>query len=120
MLDRPQRTDWSFIGIYLLKEAISCPTGHHTLSNVKRFPLAKGRNSRNNAPSTGRLPPTPIPKQQKSAQVPTQLGPPPAARPNTPAMNRVALKARRRPTTSDMIPQKLAPRQRPRKSDRVV
>jgi hypothetical protein len=35
-------------------------------------------------------------------------------------MNKVKLKAKRRPTTSDAVPQKLAPMQRPRKSARVV
>lgn len=45
------------------------PTGHHTLSMVRRFPEANGRNSRKRAPSTGKLPPTPRPKQAYSAQV---------------------------------------------------
>jgi len=39
----------------------SWPTGHHTLSRVRSELLASGRNSRNRAPSTGRLPPTPDP-----------------------------------------------------------
>lgn len=104
----------------LLRDAISCPTGHHTLSRVRRFPLANGRNSRNNAPSTGKLPPTPAPRQANSEQVATQLWPPPAARPNAPARKSVQLKARRRPMISDAIPQKLAPMHRPVKRDRVV
>lgn len=45
------------------------PTGHQTLSMVKRFPEANGRNSRKSAPSTGRFPPTPRPKQANKAQV---------------------------------------------------
>lgn len=47
---------------------MSPPTGHHTLSMVRRFPEAKGRNSRNSAPSTGRFPPTPIAMTEYMAQ----------------------------------------------------
>lgn len=87
---------------------------------------ALGRNSRKSAywiisvvakllinnwhtPSTGKLPPTPNPSAAYSPQVPTQLGPPPTARPNTPARNRVVLNARRRPARSDPMPQNEAP-----------
>jgi len=101
-------------------EAIKLPTGQKTESSVKRFPDVWGRNSRNKAPSTGRFPPTPRPIHAYSAHVPIQLGPPPEARPKTPARKRVKLKARRRPIMSDAVPQKDAPMQRPRKSDSVV
>jgi len=63
-------------------EATSVPTGHQTERRVKRLPDAKGRNSRNSAPSTGRLPPMPSPVQAYKAQAPIQLGAPPAANPN--------------------------------------
>lgn len=43
------------------KEATSCPTGHQSDNIVKRLPEENGRNSKNNAPSTGRFPPTPTP-----------------------------------------------------------
>jgi len=48
--------------INVLNEAMSCPIGHQTDSIVRRLPDANGRNSRNSAPSTGRLPPTPTPR----------------------------------------------------------
>jgi len=105
---------------HIPSEAISWPTGHQTDRRVRRPPLAIGRNSRNKAPSTGKLPPTPRPTQAKRAQDPIQLGAAPAATPKTLAMPRVQLNASRRPTTSDMTPQKEAPMQRPRKSARVV
>lgn len=54
------------------------------------------------------------------ATYPTQVGPPPAARPNTPVINRVRLKAGRRPITSEAMPQKEAPRQRPKNKAQVV
>lgn len=119
-------------------DEMSCPTGQNTDSKVRRFPEAWGKNSRKSAPSTGRLPPTPRPlegtisgmshvylyhftyRQAKRAHVPIQFGPPPAARPNTPARNKVMLNARRRPTTSDAVPQKLAPMHKPKKRDKVV
>ena len=109
-------------GIYAhaRSEAMRFPTGQKTDSKVKRFPDVCGRNSRKRAPSTGRLPPTPRPMQAYSADTPIQLGPPPAARPKIPARQRVKLKARRRPRTSDAVPQNEAPMQRPRKSARVV
>lgn len=112
--------------------------GHQTLSMVRRLPEANGRNSKKSAPSTGRFPPTPRPKQENRAQAliyssaiihhykqeertyPIQLGLPPAARPNTLVMRRVRLKAGRRPITSDATPQNEAPRQRPKNNAQVV
>lgn len=104
----------------LQSEAIRLPTGQKTDRSVSKLPDVCGRNSRNRAPSTGRLPPTPRPMQAYNAQTPIQFGPPPAASPKIPARNKVKLNARRRPTTSDAVPQKEAPMQRPRKSARVV
>ena len=104
----------------LLSDAINCPRGHHTESSVSMPPDAMGRNSRKRAPSTGRLPPIPMPNEAKSAQVPIQVLPPPTARPKTPAINSVELKASRRPMTSDAIPQKDAPIQSPRNVAHVV
>jgi hypothetical protein len=101
-------------------EAIKFPTGQNIDNSVRRLPFVWGKNSRNNAPSTGRLPPTPSPMHAYSAQTPIQVGPPPAARPKHPAKSRVMLKASRRPKTSEAVPQNEAPRQRPRKSDNVV
>ena len=102
------------------REAMRLPTGQKTESKVKRLPDVCGKNSRKSAPSTGRLPPTPRPMQAYKAQVPIQLGPPPAARPKTPARKSVKLKARRRPIISEAVPQNEAPMQRPRKRARVV
>lgn len=115
------------------------PTGHHTLSIVRRFPDANGRNSRKRAPSTGKFPPTPRPKQAYSAQVlqllltnwdqyrprhistyPIQFGPPPEARPKAPLIMSVKLNAGRRPIISEAMPQNDAPRQRPRNRAQVV
>ena len=104
----------------LPKEAINCPSGHQTLSKVRRFPDAKGRNSRNSAPSTGRFPPTPNPRAANMPQVPIQLGAPPTAIPKTPQIKRLKLKAGLRPMTSEATPQKEAPKQRPTKSAQVV
>jgi hypothetical protein len=104
----------------LLSEAITCPIGQKTDNRVSRLLDDSGRNSRNSAPSTGKLPPTPNPRQLNSAAVPIQLGPPPAASPKAPARNSVKLKAKRRPTTSEAVPQKLAPMQRPKKRANVV
>ena len=71
-------------------------------------------------PSTGRFPPTPNPNAANSPQVPTQLGPPPTARPNTPARNKVVLNANRRPKRSAPMPQKEAPRHKPTNVAQVV
>ena len=49
--------------LYLRSEAIKLPTGQKTESSVNKFPDVCGRNSKNRAPSTGRLPPTPRPMQ---------------------------------------------------------
>jgi hypothetical protein len=107
---------------------------------VKRFPEAKGRNSKNRAPSTGRLPPTPRPKAANMPQTlrnscqpclsrfnkgeigayPIQVGLPPTEIPKMPQMRSVILNARRRPTKSEAIPQKDAPMHRPTNSDAVV
>ncbi len=50
----------------------SCPTCHHVDSITSRFPELKGKNSRKSAPSTGRLPPMPMPMHEMSAQAATQ------------------------------------------------
>ena len=52
--------------------------------------------------------------------MPTQVFPPPIARPQTPAMKRVVLNARRRPITSEAIPQNDAPMQSPTNAAQVV
>ena len=58
---------------------------------VRRYWWLPGTKSRNTAESTGMLPPTPNPTTaNKEARV-TKFGDPPAARPNTPAMNSVKL-----------------------------
>ena len=126
-------------GAYL---PMSPPTGHHTLSMVRRFPEAKGRNSRNSAPSTGRFPPTPMAMTEYMAQTlgvcvrncfiqrsitggnikyyPVQVRLPPTAVPKTPAKKSVMLNAKRRPIKSDAIPQKLAPIHSPTNNAHVV
>jgi len=71
-------------------------------------------------PSTGRFPPTPTPNAAYSPQTPIQLLPPPTARPKTPAMKRVALKASRRPMMSEATPQKDAPIHNPVNMEQVV
>lgn len=117
--------------------AIKVPTDHHVARPLRILPELGGRHSRKTAASTGRFPPTPRPKQAYNAQVllysqrveypriliasyPTQLGPPPAARPNVPQMQRVMLKAGRRPMASDAIPQKEAPTINPTKREQVA
>ena len=55
--------------------------------------LILGQNSpKNTAESTGMLPPTPNPTTANREANVTKFGAPPAARPNTPAMNSVKLK----------------------------
>ena len=103
-----------------MTDPISVPNGHQTESNVRRLPDANGRNSRKSAPSTGRLPPTPHPREAYSAHTVIQLCEPPTAVPKTEVMKRVKLKAGRLPITSEIVPQKDAPTQRPVKTDRVV
>lgn len=105
---------------HLHKDPIRDPTGHQTESPVRSAPLAKGRNSRNRAPSTGRLPPTPSPTHAYSAQTPTQVSGPADAMPKMAARKRVVLKANLRPMTSAAMPQKDAPIVRPTNSDSVV
>jgi hypothetical protein len=96
-----------------------------------------GKHSRKTAASTGKFPPTPRPRQAYKAHTligqsvsesqniheltyPTQLGPPPAARPNVPQMQRVMLKAGRLPIASEAIPQKEAPMMRPTNREHVA
>jgi hypothetical protein len=105
---------------HAIKLATNCPTGHHTLSTVSNPPWFPGKNSKNNAPSTGRFPPTPKPRNENSVAAPIQVGAPPTARPKTPAMPSVALKAMRRPTISERTPQTVAPMRSPMKSAEVV
>lgn len=73
----------------------------------------KGRNSRNNAPSTGRLPPTPVPMQAKRKAVIGHEDVNATAVPNAPQISKVVLNAKRRPMMSDATPQKVEPRLRP-------
>ncbi|GMF78253.1 unnamed protein product [Aspergillus oryzae] len=96
------------------------PTDQKTASELRICAEDVGKNSRKMAASTGRFPPTPNPKQAYSAQVPTQFGPPPDARPNTPHKKSVVLKANRRPMRSDARPQKVAPTIRPTNKAQVV
>jgi len=110
------------IGItaHAIKEAMTCPTGHHTESNVKRPLEANGRNSRNKAPSTGRLPPTPMAMHPKRREVVIHDGPREINVPKRPQMSNVALKAGRRPIMSDAMPQMVDPKARPMKVIMVV
>jgi hypothetical protein len=117
--------------------AIKVPTDHHVARPLKMLLELGGKHSKKTAASTGRFPPTPRPKQAYNAHVlvyklintsqktfeityPTQLGPPPAARPNVPQMQRVMLKAGRLPIASEAIPQKEAPIIRPTKREHVA
>jgi hypothetical protein len=87
-------------------------------------------NSRNRAPSTGRLPPldksirdagmsewgythTPSPMQPNSSAVMIHEGPAATNVPKTPHMSNVALKAGLRPIISDATPQKVDPIDKP-------
>ena len=88
-------------------EETNCPIGHQIESKVRRRPEALGRNSRNKAPSTGKLPPTPVPRAANNPHTPIQLGAAPAAIPKTPARNSVALNASLRPMISLPIPYSL-------------
>jgi hypothetical protein len=97
----------------LLRLATSCPTGHQTDNRVSNLFDANGRNSRKRAPSTGKFPPTPKPMHPKSKDVMIHDGPAATAAPNTPQMNRVALKAGRRPMMSDAMPQNVEPNDNP-------
>jgi len=117
---------------------IKVPTDHQVASPLKILAEFGGRHSRKTAASTGRFPPTPRPKQAYSAQTlnwvsarsfmfwaleetyPTQLGAPPAARPNAPQIHSVMLKAGRRPMASEAIPQKEAPMIKPTKRAHVA
>jgi hypothetical protein len=80
---------------------------------VSRYWCVPGRNSRNKAESTGRLPPTPT--LQRAAKLPmaAKLGLLAAIMPKTAVMPIVKLKAHRRPKTSHPKPQNTAPKRRP-------
>lgn len=115
---------------------IRVPMDQNKARELRRAPEAKGRNSRKMAASTGRLPPTPKPRQAKRAHTlyvvrkrlnhqgiltyAIQLGAPPAASPKTPQRNRVMLKAGRRPIASEARPQNEAPTISPTKREHVV
>lgn len=103
-----------------MMEAISCPTGHQTERRVSMLFEAKGKNSRNKAPSTGRFPPTPRPMHPNKRDVAIQEGPAAMADPKAPQMNKVVLKAMRRPIMSDAMPQNVDPIDRPTKVIIVV
>jgi hypothetical protein len=103
-----------------ISEELSCPIGHHTERRVRRELEASGRNSRNRAPSTGRLPPTPNPSAPNKKQTPLQLVAYEEAIPKTLVMRRVRLKAMRRPKISDPRPQKKLPKHNPTKRALVV
>jgi hypothetical protein len=102
------------------REEHSCPIGHQTERRVRRELEASGRNSRNRAPSTGRLPPTPKPMPAYMRQTPPQLEAHEDAVPNTLAISSVMLKAMRRPIMSEPMPQKKLPKHRPTNKDDVV
>jgi hypothetical protein len=111
------------------------PTAHQTERSVRSHCFCRGRNSRNMAPSTGKLPPTPNPImvtiahhlgcKKTSAWVGradrgrgesthmVKLTEAPAMIPKTPETTSVAFQANRRPTISALMPQKKAPRMRP-------
>jgi len=82
-------------------------------SKVSSLLELKGRNSRNNAPSTGRLPPTPVPMHAKRKAAIGHEDAKATDVPNAPQMSKVVLKAKRRPMMSDATPQKVEPRLRP-------
>ena len=98
----------------------SWPTGHQTERRVSSELDESGRNSRNSAPSTGRLPPTPKPSRANRTQTQAQLVAYVTAMPKTLVMSRVKLKAMRRPRTSEPIPQMKLPKQRPKNRALVV
>jgi hypothetical protein len=98
----------------------SWPTGHQTESRVRSELEASGRNSRKREPSTGRLPPTPNPTIAYRKQTPPQVEAKAEAIPKTLVINKVMLKAMRRPMISEPIPQKKLPKHRPTKSEEVV
>jgi hypothetical protein len=101
------------INAQAINEVTRFPTGHQTDNNVNRFPLSWGRNSRNNAPSTGRFPPIPMPTNPNITATAIHEGAPPIAIPKAEAIPRVVLKAIRRPTISESTPHTIAPMQRP-------
>lgn len=105
---------------HLLKDARSCPKGHHIDSKVRSLLDSKGKNSRNNAPSTGKLPPTPVPMNAKRRAVIGHDEAKATAVPKTPQMSKVVLNAGRRPMISDATPQQVDPRLRPMKVIIVV
>lgn len=98
----------------------SCPTGHHTDRRVSKALEESGRNSRKSAPSTGKFPPTPVPKHANSMQTDTQFGAYATHMPKMLVIRRVALKAMRLPMMSDPRPQKKLPTHRPAKIELVV
>lgn len=98
----------------------SCPTGHHTDRRVNRALEESGRISRKSAPSTGKFPPTPVPKQANRIQTDTQLEAYAAQMPKMLVISRVALKAIRLPTMSDPRPQVKLPIHSPTKRELVV
>lgn len=119
--------------------ATRVPTDHHVASPLNMLPELGGKHSQKTAASTGMFPPTPKPRQAYKAQVldsssipqifgtmkigasyPTQVGPPPAARPNAPQRKRVQLNAGRRPMASEAMPQKEAPIIKPTKRAHVA
>src|ERR1700753_2599031 len=99
---------------------MSCPTGHHTDSKVRRLFDSYGKNSRKSEPSTGRFPPTPSPMQRNKAAVPNQFGPNATENPNAPQSKRGMLNAGRRPIRSEAMPQTVEPMERPMNVTMVV
>lgn len=98
----------------LLIDDTNWPSGHQILKSVKRRPDAFGRNSKNNAPSTGRFPPTPNAMAKKITHTMGHDGAAATVIPKAPAISNVVLNAIFLPIISEKTPQNIAPKQRPR------
>lgn len=102
------------------RDEASWPTGHQTERRVSSELEESGKNSKNKAPSTGRLPPTPNPSAAKRKQTAPQLPAYEDAMPKTLVISSVTLKAMRRPMMSDPMPQQKLPKHSPTKRELVV
>mmetsp|Transcript_19665 Transcript_19665/g.27451 ORF Transcript_19665/g.27451 Transcript_19665/m.27451 type:complete len:113 (-) Transcript_19665:424-762(-) len=90
-----------------IKATKNPPRDQNTESKTMRRPLSSlGVNSTNIAPSTGRLPPTPVPRKKYKTIKSAKFGDAAALRPKAPASNRVELNANFLPVVSDQRPQK--------------
>lgn len=118
MVAMNNRHPWS-TGQFVMKyqanrDDTSWPTGHHTDSSVKSELEASGKNSRKRAPSTGRLPPTPVPINPNKKHTAGQLGAYAARVPKMLVIRSVRLKAIRRPIISAPSPHNALPMLKPR------